>query len=141
MEITRIGSIRQNLTVEATKTLLCAFVLSNLDYSLLSGCPLYLLSRLEKVQKPTVKKIVFKARKRDHVPPLLQTLHCLPVQARIDYKLSAICHNLFSDSSPAYFSDLLTVYTLSKQLRSSADTRILRIPHFRTKTFGQRCFC
>ena len=29
----------------------------------------------------------------------------------IDYKLSTICHNFFSNSSPANFSDLLTVYT------------------------------
>ena len=50
MEIRRISSIRQYLTVEATKTLVCAFVLSKLDYcnSLLSGCPLYNLGRLQK---------------------------------------------------------------------------------------------
>ena len=51
------------------------------------------------------------------------------VQARIDYKLSAICHNFFSDLSPAYLSRLLTVYTPSRQLRSSADTGKLAIPH------------
>ena len=49
------------------------------------------------------------------------------------------CHN-FSDSCPAYFSDLLTVYTPSRQLRSSADTWILHVPHVRTKTFGQHRF-
>ena len=62
----------------------------------------------------------------------------LPVQARVDYKLSTICHNFFSGSSPAYLSGLLTLYTPSRQLRSSADTRTLRIPHVKTKTFGQR---
>ena len=72
--------------------------------------------------------------------PLLQALHCVPAQARINYKLSTVCHNFFFDSSPAYFSDLGTVYTPSWQLRSSADTRMLRICHVRTKTFGQRCF-
>ena len=51
-----------------------------------------------------------------------------------------LCHNFFSNSSPAYFSDLLTVYTPSRQLRSSADERTLRIPHVRTKPFGQHCF-
>ena len=51
------------------------------------------------------------------------------------YQLSV---NVFSDSSPACHSDLLTVYTPSRQLRSSADTRILRIPHVRTKTLS-RC--
>ena len=68
-------------------------------------------------------KLVLKAYKRDHEQPLLQALHWLLVQSRTDYKLSAICHNLFSDSS-AYFSDL-SVYTPSRPLRSPADTRIL----------------
>ena len=72
--------------------------------------------------------------------PLLQALHWLPVQARIDYNLSTFCQYFFSGSSPAYFSDLFTVYTPSRQLRSSTDTRILLIPHVRTRTSGQRCF-
>ena len=38
-------------------------------------------------------KLVFKAHKCDHVQPLLQAPHWLPIQARIDYKLSTICHN------------------------------------------------
>ena len=47
-------------------------------------------------------------------------------QASIDLKLSIICQNIFSYSAPACFSDILTVYTPSRQLRSSADTRVLR---------------
>ena len=72
--------------------------------------------------------------------PVPSHCHWLPVQAGIDYKLSTICHSFLSDSSPAYFSDLLTVYIPSRQLRSSADTQILRIPHARTYPFCQRCF-
>ena len=76
--------------------------------------------------------MVLKAYKCDHVQPLLQALHWLPVQARTDYKLSAVCYSYFC-SSPACFSDLLTVYTPSGQLCSAADTQILCMPHFRTK--------
>ena len=65
--------------------------------------------------------------------PLLQAFHCLSVQAKIDYNLSTICHNFFSDLSPAYFPDHLTVYTSSRQLRSSAETWILCIPHVTQK--------
>ena len=51
-EIIRISFIRQYLTVKTAKTLVCAFVLSKIVYSnsLLSGCSLYILSRLQKVQ-------------------------------------------------------------------------------------------
>ena len=125
MKIRRISSIRQYLTVEATKTLDCAFVLSKLGYcnSLLFGYPLYLLCRVPKVQN-SAAKLVFKARKRDYVQPLLQALHWLPVQARTEYKLSSICHNFFSESSPAYVSDLFTLYTPSYPLLSALSRRL-----------------
>ena len=63
----------------------------------------------------TAAKLVFKARKRDHVQALIQALHWLPVQARIDDKMSTVCHNFFFDSSPASLYDLLAVYTPSRQ--------------------------
>ena len=95
LKIRRISSWLFKQTI----TLACAFVLSRLGYchSLLPGCSLYLLSGLQKVQD-SVAKLVFKARKRDHVQLLLQALQWLSVQARIGYKLSAICHNFFSVS-------------------------------------------
>ena len=49
----------------------------------------------------------------------------------VTYKLSIICHSFFFVSSPACFSDLLTVYTYSRQLDPSADTQILRIPQLK----------
>ena len=44
---------------------------------------------VKKVQN-SAAKLFFKACKFDNVQPLLQALHWLPVQARIDYKLSAV---------------------------------------------------
>ena len=66
VEIRQVSSIRQYLTVELTKTLVRAFVLSKFDYcnSLLYGCPLHILRRLQKVQN-SVTKLVFKSRIRD----------------------------------------------------------------------------
>ena len=45
-----------------------------------------------------------------------------------------------SASSPAYLSDLFTMYIPSRQPRSSADTRTLRIPHVRSNTLCQSSF-
>ena len=47
---------------------------------------------------------------------------------------------VISDTAPVYLSDLLRVYSPSRQLRSSSDSITLRIPHIRTKTFGHRSF-
>ena len=141
LELRRISSIRHLLSVSTTKTLVSALVLSRLDYcnSLLAGCPLHLLEKLQKVQN-SAARLVFKARKRDHVTPLLRDLHWLPIHARIEYKLSTLCHSFFSGTAPQYLLPLLHVYTPSRQLRSSSDSRLLRIPHVKTKAFGQRSF-
>jgi hypothetical protein len=142
--IRQISSIRHYLTVSATKTLVCSLVLSRLDYcnSLLSGSPKHFIEKLQKVQN-SAARLVLKAKKRDHVTPLLHSLHWLPIQARIDYKLSVLCHNFFSESCPSYLTELLSVYSPSRQLRSSADMRILSVPKTRTKTYGERSlsFC
>ena len=80
IEIRRISNIRHYLTVDATKTLLWAFVLSKLDYcnSLLSGSPKRLLDKLQKVQN-SADRLVFEARKHEHIKPLLQKLHWLSI--------------------------------------------------------------
>ena len=75
-----------------------------------------------------------------HANEIMYNVFCKLFLARIDHSLQTICHRLFSDSSPACFSELFTVYILSTQLRSSADTHILPIPHITTKTFGESCF-
>ena len=49
-------------------------------------------------------------------------------------------HSFFSDTASVYLSDLLHVYSPSRQLRSSSDSRTLCIPQIRTKTFGHRSF-
>ena len=118
-----------------------AFVLSRLDYcnSLLSRCPKHLLEKLQQVQDSTAR-LVLKAHKRGHVSSLLRTLHWLPIQARIEYKLSTLCHSFFSDTAPAYLSDFPRVYSPSRQLCSSSDSRTLRIPYIKTKTFGHCSF-
>ena len=75
-ELRRISSIRHHLSVQATKTIVSAYVLSRLDYcnSLLSGCPKYLLNRLQKVQN-NAARLILKAPKIDHITPHLCTLH------------------------------------------------------------------
>ena len=96
---------------------------------------LYLLSRLQKVSK-LCSETSFQST---------QTLLCatsssnsLLVTSPSQNRLQTVSNLLnFSDSSPAHLSGLLTVYTPSRQLRSSADKQLLRIPHVKTNTSGQ----
>ena len=75
-----------------------------------------------------------------HVSPLLAKLHWLQIAQRIDYKISSLCYDVVSETAPLYLSDLLCLYIPSRSLRSSADTRICRIPKQKKKFQGQRAF-
>ena len=59
---------------------------------------------------------------------------------RIDLKLAPLCFKSLNGSAPTYLSDLLHLYTPSRQLRSSTDIRVFRIPSVRTKSSGQHSF-
>ena len=96
--------------------------------------PNYILDKLQKVQN-SAARLVFKARRLEHIKPLLQKLHWLPVVSRIQYKVATLCYNSFTESYPVYLSELLTVYHPNRQLRSISDTRTFLIPFTKTKTF------
>ena len=116
---------------------ICSF---KTDYCnlLLAGCPKYLLSKLQKVQS-NAAKLIFRTIRSAHVTPILHSLHWLPTEQRIECKLSLLCFKIISHRAPIYLSEL-HFYTPSRQLHSSADTRVFRIPSFRTKSSGQSSF-
>ena len=85
-------------------------------------------------------RLVCKAKKSDHIHPILETLHWLPVTHRIQYKISTICFNSTSGTAPQYQSDLLQPYTPARQLWSASDTRTFVTSHVNTEIFGERAF-
>ena len=72
--------------------------------------------------------------------PLLQQLHWLPISEWIKYKTACMCYNAITGSAPSYLSELLHLYNPSRSLRSSSDTRMLKIQRFNCKTHGFRTF-
>jgi hypothetical protein len=141
-ELRKISTIRHLLSFDATKTLVCSLILSKFDYcnTLLTGIPQHLTDKLQTVQNSACR-LIFKARKHDHIKPLMQKLHWLPISSRIKHKTSNLCFNSFTDPHfPVYLSEILVPYTPSRQLRSSSDSRTLSIPRTRTKTIGDRSF-
>ena len=55
-------------------------------------------------------------------------------------ELEMLGFNVITGTGPQYLSELLHLYTLSRDLHSSTDTRILKIPPSNSKAFGQRSF-
>ena len=140
-ELRRISAIRHLLSVDDTKTLVSAFILSRIDYcnSLLCGCPQYLLQRVQKLQN-CAARLTLRIPRSEHITPHLRNLHWLPVEARIKYKIACLCFGAVHSSGPKYLSDLVNVYTPARSLRSSSDCYTLKVPRVKSKSFGERSF-
>ena len=93
LELRHINSIQNRLFVDAVKTLVCSLVLPRLDYcnSLLIGLPQHLIKSLQGVQNAAARSIL-RTPRSEHISPLLQNLHWLPVDRRILHKVAALCH-------------------------------------------------
>ena len=141
-ELKRISSIHRFLTEDATKTLVTSYILSRLDYCncLLMGTPNSVIQPLQKIQN-FAARLALLAPRHHHSTPLLEKLHWLPISEYIKCNVACMCFSATSGSGPAYLSELLHVYTLSRTLCSSSDTHMLEIQQYKCKTHGFRTFC
>ena len=143
MELKKIAAIRPFLTEDATKTLVSSYILSRLDYCncVLLGCPSNVIHPLQRIQN-SAARLICKSPWSQPCSPLLKKLHWLPVEERIICKCCCLCFKVLTGDAPAYLSDPLHVYVPSRTLRSSADTRIFRLPNYRPnrKQHGERAF-
>ena len=87
--------------------------------SLLLGLPQYFIKRLQGVQKEAARSIL-RTPTSEHISPLLQNLHWLPVNRRTLHKVAALCHTSLSGTGPQYLSDHTHVYTPARSLCSSS---------------------
>ncbi len=83
-----IAKLRNMLSVSDAEKLVNAFMTSRLDYcnALLGGCPASSINKLQIVQN-AVARVLTRSRKYDHITPILQSLHWLPIKFRISYKI------------------------------------------------------
>ena len=83
-----------------------AFISSRLDYcnALYYGIIYGLTSRLQSVQNAAARLVTDLGR-RDHVTPVLQQLHWLPIRRRVLFKLMTFVHRSLAGAAPAYLAD------------------------------------
>jgi len=122
----KIRAIRDCLTQHATELLVHALVISRLDYgnSLLYGLPDVLLDKRQRAHNAAAR-VAMKACRYDHVTPILETLHWLPVQYRIQYTIILTTYKVSHLLAPIYLSDLLEFYQPIRTLRSSSESLVV----------------
>lgn len=82
-----------------------------------------------------VSRTIIKATKYQHITPSLHSLHYLPVQQTMQFKIGLIIHKALHLNLPTYLSSLLTPSTSTQ----SMDTLTLAVPHTQT-VLGIRAF-
>ena len=118
-----------------------ACITSRVDYcnSLLYGISKYNLNRLQVIQNSNAR-IVVSASKYDNTIPILQNLHWLPVDQRIQFKVLLTTYKAVSGEEPAYMCDLMSLRRPSRALRSCSQL-LLDLPVSRLKSYGNCAFC
>jgi len=108
----RLRKLRRVLDLESRKRLVCAFILTRIDYcnAVLANLPDSALAPLQRVLHAAAR-FVAAIGPRDHITPTLISLHWLPVRQRITYKLCTMMHSVYYGEAPSYISDIVTPVT------------------------------
>ena len=141
LKIRELSYYRRYLTDESSNNAVHAYVTSRLYYcnSLLYGLPKELSKRLQSVMN-TAARLVTRTRKFDHITPVLQDLHWLPIESRSKFKILLLVYKCLYGLAPSYLSKRLSLKP-NRGLRSD-DKLVLNVPttKLKTKTYGDRCF-
>ena len=122
--IRNIGRIRQYITIDTCE------VTSRQDYAnaVPYGLPNTLMERLQRIQNYTAR-LVTRVRKREHITPVLTSLHWFPVICRSQHKMLVYTYTVFGGARCC----------LSPDKRSDSGT-LLTVPQTRVVKYGNRCF-
>ena len=111
--------LRNLIDVETCKMLVDSLITSRMDYwnSLLYGLSKNSIARLQLLQNKTAR-IVTKSKKSNHITPVLQSLHWLPVEKWIAFKIGFYCFKCFHDTASDYLTSQVSIYNPNLTLRS-----------------------
>ena len=117
--IKKINKIRKYLTDDTTKTLVHSLVTGRLDYcnSLYFGLASKSTYKLQLAQN-SAARIISKTRKHEHISPIFEKLHWLPINKRAVYKRMVLTFNSLHRNGPAYIKTALNWYTPQRDQRS-----------------------
>ena len=128
------------LTHEALVTVVHAFVAYRIYYSnsLLYDISDYNINHLQRIQNSAARKVT-NTRKYDHITPILQKLHWLPVRQRIHFSILLITYKFINDMAPEYLCEQMSIRKSSRKLRSSSQI-VLQVPVSRLNLYGDCAF-
>ena len=120
-----ISRIWKYISRHTAEILVHAFITSRLDFcnSLLYGLPKKTIKRLQHVQNAAARMVAL-TPKHEHISPVLQELHWLPVEQRIIFKILLMTFKSLNGIAPSYLPDLVTRYIPWRNLISANGHRL-----------------
>ena len=128
--------------MQACKQIIHGLVISHLDFcnSIFMGLPKQEINRMQKIQNPAAK-LVLNCGKYSSSTAALKTLHWLPVQYRILFKVLTLVYKCLHNQAPEYLKKLLHVRKSSHySLCSNEDGVLLEILRTKAKTYAAWSF-
>ena len=119
-----------------------ALVLSQLDYmnSVLGNLPKTSINKMQSVQN-IAARITLGKGKYESTTKCLESLHWLPVQQKIDFKVISLVHKCLHGKAPPYLKRLIQHCQPTRRgLRSEDDATRLLVPCTSRKTFATHSF-
>ena len=130
--IRALRHIRPVLADDTARTIAASLVGSRLDYAnfILNGASKKNVARVQRIQN-ALARVVTGTRITDHITPTLQSLHWLPIEYRVKYKLAVVTFKARTGTAPHYLCSLINNYEPSRTLRSS-DLQLLTVPRYKS---------
>ena len=97
------------------------------------------LGKLQLIQN-NAARIVSLRRKYDHITPVLQDLHWLPVKHRINFKILLMTYKALNSKAPEYIAELVNLYVPRRANMRSENKYELYKPRYNKERFGRRSF-
>ena len=109
-QLRNISQIRRFLDQDSCHHIVRSLVLSRLDYSnaLFLGINQTDLNKLQRLQN-WAAKLIFCAKKQNHVTPFLEELHWLPIKDRIHFKIILFVFKCLNNIGPSYLASMLSL--------------------------------
>ena len=115
-----ISRSRMSLTTDAAKILIQVYVMYKTDFcnSLLYGIPDKLFNRIQWIQNCAAREVP-RLHKFSQITTALVTLHWLPVNHPVDFKIAPLVYKTLNAQAPAYIADFMQPYDPPRKLRSA----------------------
>ena len=131
LQLRNLYRIRKFINEDCARTVIHAFVTSNLDYcnALWSGCTGYRLRRLQQIQNSCVRFVKRLPRNHHDFDDILRDLHWLPIRHRIHFKICSTLHKCLFGTAHKYLCDLIHLAPAASVLtglRSQSSTVLFR---------------